>query len=235
MRRSAHALLIACALLVGAPAGASVTERWLEVQEVLSAPGERSLQEPIDEMLQAGAEIDVRRMTPQAAALVSWSQANPGTDDEILINATEVDYIATARGAVLVVVKTSAGTFTMNVSVTPADGEQAADPVPVANLLTLTGIPGEGQAWTLTIDGIPVVHVVSANQGLDDVAAAFAWEKRRSFGTDLNAGDKTEPLRNTGRNGLAGPVERIVIGDGNGPELQAVGEIENFSRRKGAV
>jgi tetratricopeptide (TPR) repeat protein len=77
--------------MVAAPLGASVTERWLEVQEVLSAPEARTLEEPIDELLQAGAEIDVRRMTPQAAALVSWSQADPNRDDSVLINATEVD------------------------------------------------------------------------------------------------------------------------------------------------
>ena len=91
MKRHLQLPLAVCALMAVVPASASVTERWLEVQEVLSAPEGRSVQEPIDELLQAGAEIDVRRMTPQAAALVTWSQGHPDQEDAVLNDATEVD------------------------------------------------------------------------------------------------------------------------------------------------
>ena len=51
-------LLLVCAFSTVSPAGASVEEAWLEVQEVLSAPEERSFQEPIDDLINAAEEID---------------------------------------------------------------------------------------------------------------------------------------------------------------------------------
>jgi tetratricopeptide (TPR) repeat protein len=82
--RPAGALLFLCAIVAALPVSASVDEAWLEVQEVLSAPAGRSLQEPIDDLINAAEEIDVRRMTPYAQALVAWAQAHPGADPQIL-------------------------------------------------------------------------------------------------------------------------------------------------------
>jgi tetratricopeptide (TPR) repeat protein len=78
-------------LLAVTPVSASVDEAWLEVQEVLSAPGGRSLQEPVDDLINEAKEIDLRRMTPYAAALVSWSHANPDADASILETAITID------------------------------------------------------------------------------------------------------------------------------------------------
>ena len=88
-------LLLVCALLTASLSGASVDEAWLEVQEVLSAPEGRSFQEPIDDLINAAEETDVRRMTSYAAALVSWSHANPDGDPLVLETATIID--STAR------------------------------------------------------------------------------------------------------------------------------------------
>ncbi len=78
-------------VLVAVPASASVDEAWLEVQEVLSAPDGRSLQEPVNDLIAEAEEIDLRRMTPYAAALVSWSYANPDADVTILETAITID------------------------------------------------------------------------------------------------------------------------------------------------
>ncbi len=83
--------VLVCALLVALPASASVDEAWLEVQEVLSAPDGRSIQEPVNDLISEAEEIDLRRMTPYAAALVSWSHANPDSDVSILETAITID------------------------------------------------------------------------------------------------------------------------------------------------
>ncbi len=88
MRRLLPAL---CVLLAAMPVGASVDEAWLEVQEVLSAPEGRTLQEPIDDLTSEAEEIDVRRLTPYAAALVAWFQANPESGNMVLEAAIEID------------------------------------------------------------------------------------------------------------------------------------------------
>ncbi len=84
-------LLLGCVFLAVPTANASVDEAWLEVQEALSAPDGRSFQEPIDDLINAAEEIDVRRMTPYAAALVSWSQTNPEGDPLVLASAAVID------------------------------------------------------------------------------------------------------------------------------------------------
>lgn len=83
--------LVVCLVLATAPVGASVDEAWLEVQEVLSAPEGRSLQEPIDDLIQAAQEIDVRRMTPYAEALVAWSETHPDEAGPVLESAIAID------------------------------------------------------------------------------------------------------------------------------------------------
>lgn len=91
MRLGSIASLVALALLVVGPAGGSVDEAWLEVQEVLSAPESRSLQEPIDDLITEAQEIDVRRLTPYSAALVAWAQNHPEAGDHVLHSAIEMD------------------------------------------------------------------------------------------------------------------------------------------------
>ncbi len=91
MRPVLGAIVLVCAALLATPAEAAVDEAWLEVQEVLSAPEGRSLQEPIDDLIKEAEEIDVRRMTPYAAALVSWSIAYPEADRQILESTIKID------------------------------------------------------------------------------------------------------------------------------------------------
>jgi tetratricopeptide (TPR) repeat protein len=91
MRPVLGVLLLGLAVLAAPPAVASVDDAWLEVQEVLAAPEGRSLQEPVDDLIREAEEIDVRRMTPYAAALVSWSLANPDADSSILEAAVAID------------------------------------------------------------------------------------------------------------------------------------------------
>jgi hypothetical protein len=83
--------VLAAVAFAATTVGASVDEAWLEVQEVLSAPEGRSLEEHIDELIQSGQEIDVRRMTPHASALVAWSLTHPDSGDGVLEAATRVD------------------------------------------------------------------------------------------------------------------------------------------------
>jgi tetratricopeptide (TPR) repeat protein len=83
--------LFVCALMVVPQASASVDEAWLEVQEVLSAPEGRSLQEPVIDLINEAEEIDLRRMTPYATALASWSESNPEADVSILETAIKID------------------------------------------------------------------------------------------------------------------------------------------------
>jgi len=85
------ASIVIVALLAVLPAAASVEEAWLEVQEVLSAPEGRSLQEPVADLINAAEEIEVRRMTPYAAALVAWSEAHPEQGNLILETALGID------------------------------------------------------------------------------------------------------------------------------------------------
>ena len=91
MKRVRWTLLLVCALVAVSPALASVDEAWLEVQEVLSAPDGRSLQEPVDDLISEAEEVDVRRMTPYAAALVSWFYANPDGNASVLETAITID------------------------------------------------------------------------------------------------------------------------------------------------
>jgi len=91
MKPTLGALLLGCAFLVVQPAVASVDDAWLEVQEALSTPEGRSLQEPVDDLIREAEEIDVRRMTPYAVALVSWSLANPDADPSILETTIRID------------------------------------------------------------------------------------------------------------------------------------------------
>lgn len=89
--RFVSGILVACALLTAAPAGANVDEAWFVVQEVLSAPEVRSLEEPVDDLVKAAEEIDVRRMTPYAAALVAWSETHPEAGNLTLEAAVRID------------------------------------------------------------------------------------------------------------------------------------------------
>ena len=88
--------LLVFALLAVVPVSASVDDAWLEVQEVLSAPDGRSLQEPVNDLIAEAEEIGLRRMTPYAAALVSWSLAHPDADMSILETAIAIDPELTA-------------------------------------------------------------------------------------------------------------------------------------------
>jgi len=104
MKALSSLVVIALVLLVVTPAAANIDEAWLEVQEVLSAPDGRSLQEPMEDLVNAAEEIDIRRLTPFAAALVAWSESHPEAGDLALETAVKIDpklpasyFVLTAR------------------------------------------------------------------------------------------------------------------------------------------
>jgi tetratricopeptide (TPR) repeat protein len=91
MKVWAGLLITACATLAAAPVAASVDEAWLEVQEGLSASEGTALNESIDDLVRAAEEIDVRRLTPYAAALVAWSLEQPADSTNVLETAIRID------------------------------------------------------------------------------------------------------------------------------------------------
>src|SRR6185503_4468646 len=88
------------------------------------------------------------------------------------IDDTAAGFTATARGTTLVIARAT-GSFAVGRAVTPLDGSAAAA-APASSVLTLTGTPGEGQPWTLTLNGLSVTHTVSQGQSLSGVAGALA-------------------------------------------------------------
>lgn len=91
MRLVVAVSVLVCAALAAASAEASVDEAWMEVQEALSASDEASLTEPIEELVESAEEIDVRRLTPQASALVAWSHGRSSAGEEALQAAVRLD------------------------------------------------------------------------------------------------------------------------------------------------
>jgi tetratricopeptide (TPR) repeat protein len=91
MRPIRVAALLLFTTVASLPAAASVDEAWLAVQEALSAPDGRSLREPVDELVYVAEEVDLRRMTPYASALVAWAQAHPESGAEMLEAAVRID------------------------------------------------------------------------------------------------------------------------------------------------
>lgn len=91
MRFAAGLSVVIGALLAVSPALATVDEAWLEVQEVLSASDAQSLQEPVDDLIQTAEEIDLRRMTPFASAMVAWSLSHPEAGNAALETAVRLD------------------------------------------------------------------------------------------------------------------------------------------------
>jgi hypothetical protein len=89
------------------------------------------------------------------------------------INDAAAGLTATARDTTLVVA-TAAGSFVLDTTVTPEDGAAAVSPTVDAHTLTLTGTPGQGQAWTLTVDGMAITHVVTSGQARSQIAGALA-------------------------------------------------------------
>lgn len=79
------------ATVASLPVAASVDEAWFAVQEALSASDGRSLREPVDELVNTAEEVDLRRMTPYASALVAWAQAHPEQSTEMLETAVRID------------------------------------------------------------------------------------------------------------------------------------------------
>jgi len=91
MRALAGLFVLIASLLAAVPAMGSVDEAWLEVQEVLSASDDRSLEEPADDLIQAAQEIDLQRMPPYASAMVAWSIAHPQAGNAALETAVRLD------------------------------------------------------------------------------------------------------------------------------------------------
>jgi len=74
-------------LIVAIPAQASLMETWQDVQAYLSSGDTVGAEEAIRTLQEEAAELEVRRMTAFAAALVTWAEANPGADGEVILDA----------------------------------------------------------------------------------------------------------------------------------------------------
>ena len=82
------------ALLVATPAAASLTlsDSWVVVQQALAAKDKAALTESVRELRAAAQEVDARRLTPYARALVAWAKTHPGsTGDAALVQARQLD------------------------------------------------------------------------------------------------------------------------------------------------
>jgi len=88
------ALLLALAM-VGAPqmaAAASLPEAWQRVQQELASPELDELGDRFATLEEAAREVDARRLTPYALALVEWARQHPGElGREALIQARKLD------------------------------------------------------------------------------------------------------------------------------------------------
>jgi subtilisin-like proprotein convertase family protein len=83
-------------------------------------------------------------------------------------------FTAIVRGDQLLIIN-DAVTFTLNSSITPADDWTTDPPTnPSTVIQTLSGTPGEGQRWTLKVDGHNFTHLVLQGQTLAEVSQALA-------------------------------------------------------------
>jgi hypothetical protein len=74
-------------LIAAIPARASVMDSWQEVQANLSSGDTAGAEEAIRSLQDEAAELEVRRMTAFAAALVTWAEASPGEDGVVILEA----------------------------------------------------------------------------------------------------------------------------------------------------
>jgi len=84
------------------------------------------------------------------------------------INPGAADYVASVEGNSLVIVKTSAGGFTADVSIAPATGsstkELVQDAAPQGWTALLAGTPLVGEIWRVALDGFNYTHTVVAGE-----------------------------------------------------------------------
>jgi tetratricopeptide (TPR) repeat protein len=80
MRRSLITLVVAVA--VAAPVQANLLDVWNEVQSNLAAGDLEGADRAAQVLEERATELEVRRMTPFAAALVQWAESHPDADGE---------------------------------------------------------------------------------------------------------------------------------------------------------
>jgi len=80
MRRFLPVFVMAAA--ASSLAHANLLDTWQEVQGSLLAGDASAMERAVAKLDEQGAELDVRRMTDFAGALVVWAEANPGVDGE---------------------------------------------------------------------------------------------------------------------------------------------------------
>ena len=74
-------------LLAAIPTQASLLDSWQDVQANLSSGDTAGANEAIRTLQDEAAELEVRRLTAFAAALVTWAEANPGAEGEAILEA----------------------------------------------------------------------------------------------------------------------------------------------------
>lgn len=92
MRRRALLLALAMGCVLPAAGAASLPGAWLRVQQELSSPEQEELADRFVALEEAAREVDARRLTPYAMALVEWARQHPGElGREALIQARKLD------------------------------------------------------------------------------------------------------------------------------------------------
>ncbi len=87
MRRYLPALIMAMA--ASSLAHANVLDTWQEIQESLVAGNTPAMERAIGLLEEQAAELEIRRMTAFAGALVVWAEANPGADGETALRSAK--------------------------------------------------------------------------------------------------------------------------------------------------
>jgi len=82
MRRGTLLLVFVVGCALPATGEANLPEAWLRVQQELSSPDQEALGERYIALEEAAREVDARRVTPYALALVEWAREHPGELDE---------------------------------------------------------------------------------------------------------------------------------------------------------
>ena len=73
------------AVVASVPANANLLDSWHEVQAQLSDGDMVGAEQAIAALQEEAVELEVRRMSAFAAALVTWAQAHPGADGEAML------------------------------------------------------------------------------------------------------------------------------------------------------
>jgi hypothetical protein len=76
-------------VVVAVSVQASLVDHWQQVQEGLVEEGPASIEEPMQALNEEAAELEVRRMTSFAAAMVAWAMENQDAHGEAIVRTAQ--------------------------------------------------------------------------------------------------------------------------------------------------